>query len=84
MDEENDEDDFERFVKEMEVDENGDEMLKLDFSDFEARDEKPSTRPASALRLKTPHPWHESEGVRTSASLRGANRRGGFDVVVSS
>ena len=84
VDEENDEDDFERFVKEMEVDENGDEMLKLDFSDFEARDEKPSTRPASALRLKTPHPWHESEGVRTSASLRGANRRGGFDVVVSS
>jgi len=83
-DEETDEDAFERFVKEVEVDENGDEMLKLDFSDFEARDEKPSTRPASALRLKTPHPWHESEGIRTSASLRGANRRGGFDVVVSS
>jgi len=57
----------------------------LDFSDFEAvEDERHGFRPASALRLKTPHPWHESEGIRTSASLRGANRRGGFDVVVSS
>ena len=57
----------------------------LDFSDFEeAEDERRSFRPTSALRLKTPHPWHESEGIRTSASLRGANRRGGFDVVVSS
>lgn len=60
---------------------------QLDFTEFEDADEKSALsapRPASALRLKTPHPWHESEGVRTSASLRGANRRGGFDVVVSS
>ena len=66
------------------VAEDGDGIMRLDFTDFEATDEKPSTRPASAFRLKVPHPWHEAEGVRTTATLRGANRRGGFDVVVCS
>ena len=66
------------------VAEDDDGITRLDFTDFEATDEKPSTRPASAFRLKVPHPWHEAEGVRTTATLRGANRRGGFDVVVCS
>ena len=59
-------------------------LASLDFTDFEdAKDDQPSVS-SPPMRLKTPHPWHESEGIRTSASLRGANRRDGFDVVVSS
>ena len=70
--------------------EDEDGIIRLDFSDFEIGDARRQatsngvTRASSAIRLKTPHPWHESEGVRTSASLHGANRRDGFDMVVSS
>lgn len=71
------------------VEEDEDGIIRLDFSDFETGDARKSSngvvaRESSAIRLKTPHPWHESEGVRTSASLHGANRREGFDMVVSS
>ena len=71
------------------AEEDEDGIIRLDFSDFETGDARKSSngvvaRASSAIRLKTPHPWHESEGVRTSASLHGANRREGFDMVVSS
>ena len=58
-------------------------IIRLDFTDFEAEDKKALMKSASAMRLMTQHPWHEADGVRTAASLRGANRRDGFDVVVS-
>jgi hypothetical protein len=71
------------------AEEDEDGIIRLDFSDFETGDARKSSdgvvaRASSTIRLKTPHPWHESEGVRTSASLHGANRREGFDMVVSS